>query len=170
MDKTSVPPSKQELIASYKGILRTYLDQRPSGVRQKIAQVLGTHKSFVSLITNPVDATPIPARHLEAIMDVCHLSGAEKKRFLEAYNLAHPEQAAPPRTHLHFKTLHIQVPVLKNQEKQEALELLVQDTVRRLYNLFADDVVRKIADDEIVVSRQPSSVTSHTAVGKSEKS
>ena len=139
MDKSSVLPSKQDLIASYKRVLRSYLDQRPSGVRQKIAQVLGTHKSFVSLITNPSDATPIPARHLEAIMDVCHLSDPEKKRFLEAYNLAHPDQAAPPRGHLHFKTLHIQVPVLKNHDKQEALELLVQDTVRRLYNLFAEE-------------------------------
>jgi hypothetical protein len=138
MDKSAVLSSKQELIATYKSVLRGYLDQRPSGVRQKIAQVLGTHKSFVSLITNPADATPIPARHLEAIMDVCHLSDAERKRFLGAYNLAHPEQAAPPRTHLHFKTLHIQVPVLKNHDKQEALELLIQDTVRRLYNLFAD--------------------------------
>lgn len=143
MDKASVLPSKQELISSYKSVLRGYLDQRPSGVRQKIAQVLGTHKSFVSLITNPSDATPIPARHLEAIMDVCHLSTAEKKHFLVAYNLAHPEQAAPPRTHLHFKTLHIQVPVLKNHEKQEALELLIQDTVRRLYNLFADEAEKR---------------------------
>lgn len=131
--------SKQDLVASYKRILRVALDQRPSGVRQKIAQVLGTHKSFVSLITNPNDPTPIPARHLEAIMDVCHLSAGEKKSFLEAYNVAHPDQAPPPRTHLHYKTLHIQVPVLANHEKQEALELLIQDTVRRLYNLFADE-------------------------------
>lgn len=139
MDKRSVLPSKQELIARYKRILRNYLDQRPSGVRQKIAQVLGTHKSFVSLITNPNDPTPIPARHLEAIMDVCYLSAREKKEFLEAYNLAHPDQAPPPRTHLHYKTLHIQVPVLASHEKQEALELLIQDTVRRLYNLFVDE-------------------------------
>jgi hypothetical protein len=138
-DKPNVLSSKQELIANYKSILRAYLDQRPSGVRQKIAQVLGTHKSFVSLITNPSDATAIPARHLEAIMDVCHLSAAEKKHFLESYNLAHPGQSISPRTQLHFKTLHIQVPVLKNQQKQEALELLTQDTIRRLYNLFADE-------------------------------
>jgi hypothetical protein len=143
MDKSNVLPSKQDLIASYKRILRVYLDQRPSGVRQKIAQVLGTHKSFVSLITNPSDPTSIPARHLEAIMDVCHLSVGEKKQFLEAYNLAHPDQAPPPRAHLHYKTLHIQVPVLANQEKQEALELLLQDTVRRLYNLFADEEASK---------------------------
>jgi hypothetical protein len=139
MEKTSLLPSKQERIASYKSVLRTYLDQRPSGVRQKIAQVLGTHKSFISLITNPSDATPIPARHLEAIMDVCHLSAAEKKHFLELYNQAHPDQLPPPRAHLHYKTLHIQVPVLSNTEKQEALELLIQDTVRRLYNLFANE-------------------------------
>jgi hypothetical protein len=139
MDKANLFPSKHELIANYKQILRVYLDQRPSGVRQKIAQVLGTHKSFVSLITNPSDPTPIPARHIEAIMDVCHLSAGERQGFLESYNQAHPDQVAPTRSHLHFKTLHIQVPVLKSHRKQESLELLIQDTVRRLYNLFADE-------------------------------
>lgn len=139
MDKSSVLPSKQELIANYKSMLRVYLDQRPSGVRQKIAQVLGTHKSFVSLITNPNDPTPIPARHLEAIIDVCHLSEKERAAFLASYSLAHPDQAPPTNTHRHYKTLHIQVPVLQNHDKQEALELLIQDTVRRLYNLFADE-------------------------------
>lgn len=156
MDKSNVLPSKQELIASYKRMLRVYLDQRPSGVRQKIAQVLGTHKSFVSLITNPNDPTPIPARHLEAIMDVCHLSDKERAEFLVSYDAAHPDQAPPLERHRHYKTLHIQVPVLKNHDKQEALELLIQDTVRRLYNLFADEA--KIAD-----SHQPS------AVSKSQK-
>lgn len=131
--------SRQDSITAYKKMLRAYLDQRPSGARQKIAQVLGTHKSFVSLISNPNDPTPIPARHVEAIMDVCHLSEKERSRFLAAYNAAHPDQVAMIDKHRHYKTLHIQVPVLQNSDKQEALELLVQDTVRRLYNLFADE-------------------------------
>ncbi|MGL4610317.1 MAG: hypothetical protein ACRCYY_11685 [Trueperaceae bacterium] len=131
--------SKQDLITAYKKILREYLDQRPSGVRQKIAQVLGTHKSFVSLISNPNDQTPIPTRHVEAIMDVCHLSESERANFLLAYNIAHPDQLSTLDKPRHYKTLHIQVPVLQSPAKQEALELLLQDTVRRLYNLFANE-------------------------------
>jgi hypothetical protein len=143
----AAPTSKQDLIAIYKRMLRGYLDQRPSGARQKIAQVLGTHKSFVSLISNPNDPTPIPVRHLEAIIDVCHLSEKERAKFLAAYNAAHPDQPPPLAKHRHYKTLHLQVPVLQNHDKQEALELLIQDTVRRLYNLFADTIIRETNED-----------------------
>ena len=132
-------PSKHELIAAYKEILRHCIDQRPSGLRQKIAQVLGTHKSFISQITNPNDSTPIPARHLEAIIDVCHLSLPERAWFLEAYGSAHPNQPAVSQPGSRdYKTLHVQVPVLGDSGKQQALETLVQDTVQRICNLVAE--------------------------------
>lgn len=132
-------PSKQDLIAAYKEILRHCIDQRPSGLRQKIAQALGTHKSFISQITNPNDSTPIPARHLEAIIDVCHLSPPEQEWFLQAYGLAHPNQPAINQPgHRHYKTLHVQVPVLGDSAKQRALETLVQDTVQRICSLVAE--------------------------------
>ena len=51
---------RQERIAAYKTTLRRFIDQRPSGIRRKIAEVTGTHKSFISQITNPSDATPLP--------------------------------------------------------------------------------------------------------------
>lgn len=129
--------SRQTLIGTYKSLLREYIDQRPSGLRRKIAEVLGTHKSFISQITNPSDPTPIPSRHLEAIIDVCHLSPVERERFLGAYSDAHPEQleqGAEP--HHHFRTLHIQVPVLEDPRKQQALEAIIRDTVRRLCDLM----------------------------------
>lgn len=132
-------PSKQDLIAAYKEILRHCIDQRPSGLRQKIAQALGTHKSFISQITNPNDSTPIPARHLEAIIDVCHLSPPEQEWFLQAYGSAHPNQPAINQPgHRHYKTLHVQVPVLGDSAKQRALETLVQDTVQRICSLVAE--------------------------------
>jgi hypothetical protein len=130
-------PSKQARIAAYKSILREALEQRPSGMRQKIARVLGTHKSFISQITNPGDPTPIPSRHLETIIDVCHLSLPERTHFLAAYGRAHPEyarpQGAPSR---HYRTLHLQVPALPDPVQQEALEAFIRDTVRRLCGLF----------------------------------
>ena len=52
-------------------------------MRLRIARVLGTHKSFVSQITSPLDPTPLPARHVPPIIEVCHLSPQESETFLE---------------------------------------------------------------------------------------
>lgn len=132
-------PPKAARLAGYKTVLRDCIDRRPSGARQKIAQVLGTHKSFISQITNPSDPTPIPARHLDAIIDVCHLSPTERERFLTAYAAAHPEHWPAGRgCQPHYKTLHLQVPVLPDPNKQQQLESLIRDTVRRLARLLSD--------------------------------
>lgn len=125
-------------ISEYKTILREYINKRPSGLRGKIALVLGTHKSFISQITNPSDSTAIPIRHVEAIMDACHLTEEERQNFLAAYNTAHPDTSIDANSKLeeNYKTLHIRVPVLEDEKKQEAAELLVKDTVRRIFNLL----------------------------------
>ena len=129
---------RQERIAAYKTTLRRFIDQRPSGIRRKIAEVTGTHKSFISQITNPSDATPLPARHIDSIFAVCHLSPEEKQTFLKEYHSAHPGpthaelRSVPQR---HARTLHLQVPVMKDERKQKALESLIRDTVRRLCDL-----------------------------------
>ena len=107
-------------------------------MRQKIAQVLGTHKSFISQITNPNDPTPIPARHLDAIIDVCHMSPAEQQSFIDNYRLAHPNQTQTlldKSQQRHYKTLHIQIPLLADAHKQQQLESYIQDTVRKLCDL-----------------------------------
>jgi hypothetical protein len=129
-------PGRQELVAAYKAILRSYIDMRPSGIRQRIADVLGTHKSFVSLITNPADSTPIPARHLSAIAEVCHLSDRERTAFLAAYAAAHPEQsrrlgllASEPHP---TRIMHIEVPHLTDESRQHEMEDLIRDFAHRL--------------------------------------
>lgn len=134
--------SKPELVAAYKSVLRGYLDQRPSGARQRIARLLGTHKSFVSQITNPADTTPIPARHLGAILEVCHLSEKERETFLAAYAAAHPRQANSlfREGHPHFKTLHIEVPLVDDAESQDELERLIRDFAYRTGELVAQTV------------------------------
>ncbi len=131
--------SRQERIAAYKSTLRRLIDQRPSGIRRRIAEVTGTHKSFISQVTNPSDPTPLPARHIDTIFAVCHLSPEEQRTFLEQYHTAHPGPAghaelrnAPQRP---TRTLHLPVPVLEDAKKQKALESLIRDTVRRLCDL-----------------------------------
>ena len=127
---------RQQRIAAYKTTLRRYIDRRPSGIRRKIAEVTGTHKSFISQITNPSDTTPLPARHIETIFAVCHLSPEERQAFLTEYHSAHPGHAELRKApHRHTRTLHLQVPVIGNERKQKALESLIRDTVRRLCDL-----------------------------------
>ncbi|MCY4348760.1 MAG: hypothetical protein OXC25_02775 [Thiotrichales bacterium] len=130
---------RQERIAAYKTTLRGFIDQRPSGIRRRIAEVTGTHKSFISQLTNPSDTTPLPARHIDAIFAVCHLSPEEQRTFLAQYHRAHPE----PREHAerrdsprrHTRTLHLRIPVIEDEKKQKALESLIRDTARRLFEL-----------------------------------
>ena len=121
---------RQERIAAYKTTLRQFIDQRPSGIRRKIAAVTGTHKSFISQITNPSDATPLPARHIDTIFAVCHLSPEEQQAFLKEYHSAHPGHAghaghAEPRNapQRHTRTLHLQVPVMHEREEAEGARI-----------------------------------------------
>ena len=75
-------------------------------------------------------------RHIEAIFDVCRLFPEEWQSFLDEYHSAHPGRAAPRHARQrHTRTLHPQVPMLRDEKRQEALELLIHDTVRRLCEL-----------------------------------
>jgi hypothetical protein len=137
-DAAGRPVDRAEAIASYKHILRTYIDRRPSGTRQKIAVTLGKHKSFVSQITNPGYASPVPAPHLNAIFEICHFSPEERKSFLAAYRTAHPKQRAvapgEPATDRAYD-LRIRVPVLNDPKLQKELEATIRQTASRIIAL-----------------------------------
>ena len=128
---------RAEAIATYKRILRTYIDRRPSGTRQKIALALGKHKSFVSQITNPAYASPVPAPHLNAIFEICHFSPEERKSFLGAYAAAHPRQGegAPAPSTPKAYDLRIRVPVLDDARLQKELEATIRQTASRIIAL-----------------------------------
>ena len=83
-----------EAVAIYKRLLAAVIDLRPSGTRQRLAAALGKNRSFISQITNPNYLTPIPARHLDTLFEICHFSAEEKRRFIEAYTRAHPNRPA----------------------------------------------------------------------------
>ncbi len=87
------PDENEDLIGTYKDLIRGYLAIRPSGLRKKISDAIGTNRSFVSQITNPNYRVPIPSHYIHKIMDVCHLSPVERAKFLEAYIAAHPGHA-----------------------------------------------------------------------------
>jgi hypothetical protein len=85
--------SAEELIKAYKVLLSAIIDKRPSGTRQRLADALGKHRSFITQITGVSYPTPVPERHLAAIFSICHFSTEEQRAFLKAYDVAHPDRA-----------------------------------------------------------------------------
>ena len=130
--------AREELVAHYKRLLQSYIDRRPSGTRQKIAAALGTNKSFVSQITSPAYAVPVPESHIDTIMAICHFSAEERDAFLRAYADAHPGRSGSPEggnaKAEPSRRLQISVPVFGDANLQHEVE----DMIRA----FADRVVR----------------------------
>ncbi len=124
-------------VAGYKQLLRDFIERRPSGTRQRIAQALGTHKSFVSQVTNPTLKVPLPAPHVATIFKICHFSTEEREAFLAAYRVAHPNQAAAlerdqaPET----QVVKIEVPLLKDPARQAQLVATIEDMAAKLIAL-----------------------------------
>jgi hypothetical protein len=126
--------ARQERVAAYKTVLRQCIDRRPSGVRQRIARALGTHRSFVSQITNPSDPTAVPARHVPTILDLAHATAEERGHFAKAYEAAHPGALASveSRDGGARRTLTVEIPALADPAAQAALEDLIRSTAQRL--------------------------------------
>ncbi|WP_027536005.1 hypothetical protein [Bradyrhizobium sp. WSM3983] len=119
-------------VADYKLILRRALDNRPSGTRLKLAAALGKNRSFVSQITNPAYLVPIPAKHVPIIFEVCHLAGAERAAFLEAYGRAHPGRLRGAHREARTRIVTVTVPDLGDDKKNRALEQLIVDFAAQL--------------------------------------
>jgi hypothetical protein len=131
------PEVLQARVAAYKAILQEVLDARPSGMRQRLAEVLGKNRSFISQISNPAYAIPIPVQHVERIVEVCHFSPREKERFLTAYRKAHPRRLqilADERQRTHTITL----PDLGTDARNRQLDAIV--------TAFAEQVARLLRD------------------------
>src|SRR6516225_11394110 len=109
--------------ADYKRLLQQVCDNRPSGTRGRLAVALGTNRSFVSQLVNPVYAMPIPAQHLETIFEVCHFSPTERAAFLAAYDRAHPgrrETGEPTTTGT--RVVALTVPDLGSIRRNQAVD------------------------------------------------
>ena len=125
-------------VADYKQVLKTVLENRPSGMRQRLAEAIGKNRSFVSQISNPAYQVPIPARHIALIFEVCHLSPQERAAFLKAYSRAHPGRlgltSEGPRT----RKISLALPDLGSASKNQQLETLIFDFVHRLVLLMGE--------------------------------
>jgi hypothetical protein len=131
------PPAAADPVAEYKSLLRRYLDRRPSGTRQKLAEAFGTHKSFISQVTNPAYRVPLPAQHIPAMFRVCHLNEDEQRQFLELYARAHPAQSAALEelASIENDVLRIPLPDSLDEARRREVRQLIQEFAERVIAL-----------------------------------
>ena len=121
--------------ADYKRLLQQVCDNRPSGTRGRLAVALGTNRSFVSQLVNPVYAMPIPSQHLETIFEVCHFSPAEREAFLAAYDKAHPGRRDTGEPSAGVRVISLTVPDLGDARRNHAVDAAMAEYARQLARL-----------------------------------
>jgi hypothetical protein len=126
----AVPPL--DPVAEYKTILKEVLDNRPSGTRSRLAQALGKNRSFVTQITSPPYPVPIPAAHVESILEICHFSPEARRRFLDAYARAHPRRHPDGGEPRRLRAHTIYLPELGDDRRNREVDALVDALVRGL--------------------------------------
>lgn len=129
----------EEAIKSYKEMLTTLIDKRPSGTRQRLADALGKHRSFVTQITSTAYGTPVPARHLPTIFTVCHFSADERTAFLEAYQTAHPERSTELSDGARMRHLALMVHDLGSDRKNRLFDEALAEFAHKLGVLHGDN-------------------------------
>ena len=128
-------------VVAYKTLLRDFIDRRPSGTRQRLAAALGTHKSFISQITNPAYRIPLPAQHVATIFKICHFSPEERSLFLEAFRAAHPNQAGAVEAGQanNRRILEIEIPPFHDPGRQERVIETIREMAKRIIALAAEE-------------------------------
>ena len=137
MEKMALPmPGDAEgAIRAYKTVLSAVIDQRPSGTRQRLADALGKHRSFVTQITSPAYSTPIPSKHLPLIFSVCHFSTQERDLFLGAYQVAHPGKVHLHESGRRVRHLSLTVPDLGDDKQNAALDRAINEFIHRITSI-----------------------------------
>ncbi len=136
MPKAKTPQTAQDLIRAYKLILSHVLETRPSGTRQRLADALGKHRSFITQMISPSYATPIPQRHLATLLAVCHFSVPERNAFITAYQAAHRGKLELGDAERKMRHLSLLVPEFGDDKSNAALDKAISDFVQRLAELM----------------------------------
>lgn len=127
-----------EAIQAYKETLSKLIDKRPSGTRQRLADALGKHRSFVTQMTSTAYGTPVPVKHLPTIFAVCHFSTDERTAFLDSYQVAHPERGADISGGARMRHLAIMVHDLGNDRKNRLFDEALAEFAHKLGVLYDD--------------------------------
>jgi hypothetical protein len=128
----------EDLIKAYKAILARTIDKRPSGTRQRLADALGKHRSFITQITGVAYPTPLPERHIATIFSVCHFSDDERRAFLSAYHAAHPERGPGEAVGAAMRPVSIMVRDLGDADRNRRFDEIVSDLAQKMAALMAE--------------------------------
>jgi hypothetical protein len=123
-------------IRDYKTVLLRVLEQRPSGTRQRLADALGKHRSFVTQITSPSYTTPIPQKHLATIFSVCHFSPADRDSFIAAYRKAHRGRLEIGDAARRTRHLTLIVPDLGEDKQNAAFDRAINEFIQKMTSLM----------------------------------
>ncbi len=129
--------AQEATVADYKRLLQLVCDRRPSGTRGRLALALGTNRSFVSQLVNPVYPMPVPAQHLETIFEVCHFSPTERAAFLTAYDQAHPGRRDSGEALAATRAISLTVPDLGTARRNKAFDDMMAEYAHHLVRLVA---------------------------------
>ncbi len=130
-----LPGDAEAAIRAYKELLSHVIEQRPSGTRQRLADALGKHRSFVTQITSPSYSTPIPSKHLPVIFTVCHFGAQERDQFLSAYRIAHPGKVKLGDAGRRIRHLSLTVPDLGDDKQNAALDRAINEFIHRITSI-----------------------------------
>lgn len=136
MPSAKVAEAPEKLIRAYKTILSHVLETRPSGTRQRLADALGKHRSFITQMISPTYPTPIPQRHLATLFAVCHFSPAERDAFMTAYRAAHRGKLDLVDAERKMRHLSLLVPELGDDKSNAALDKAISEFVQKITALL----------------------------------
>ncbi len=139
MAKAARREQNEDLIHAYKRRLCDIIDRRPSGTRQRLADALGKHRSFVTQITSNLYSTPMPEKHLATIFAVCHFSPDERRQFLDEYRAAHPERAGGDMQGVRLRHVSLSIVDLGDEARNRRLDEAIIEFARKMSALFTDD-------------------------------
>lgn len=128
----------EDLIKAYKVLLSAIIDKRPSGTRQRLADALGKHRSFITQMTGVAYPTPVPERHLAAIFSICHFSNDEQFAFLEAYDAAHADRAGREIEFGRLRLLSIMVQDFGDGEKNSKYDEAIAEFARKMGTILGE--------------------------------
>lgn len=123
-------------VKQYKARLSALIDRRPSGTRQRIADALGKHRSFVTQVLSTAYATPLPVRHVPVIFSVCHFSAEEKRQFLDDYHAAHPEKREEMEDDAAPRHLSLMVTDFRDERKNRMFDEAIAEFAHRMAALM----------------------------------
>ena len=118
-------------------MLSTVIDQRPSGTRQRLADALGKHRSFVTQITSPAYSTPIPAKHLPTDLFGLPLQPAGARRLPRRLSAGASRQGCICIESGRARRAHLSltVPDLGDDKQNAALDRAIDEFIHRITSI-----------------------------------